>query len=139
MSEAENKEAFGDASMLDQMEAEAANDDSVSDQGPPPSEWPYDPVIAENAAFMAGMGFNILSKKYGDHWNIRREDGERLGVAIAQCADHYMNWLTRLGPGGNLLLLTAMLTGPRITKTALIRAQQKAQKKKDAENEQPNQ
>ncbi|MFQ3261265.1 hypothetical protein [Reinekea sp.] len=128
--EAEQVE-FGDIDQLESMQAEAANDEQASnaDNGPPPSEWPYDPVIAENAAMITAIGFNMASKKFGDHWNLRRDDRERLGVALAQCADHYIKWFERLGPAGNLALVTAMMVGPRMIKTGMMNASNKAKEK----------
>lgn len=131
----EQAQAFGDVDQLDSMQSQAANDETVNN-APPPSEWPYDQVIAENATMMAGMGFHVMANKYGPHWNLREVDGQRLGVALAQCADHYMKWFERMGPGGNLALIAATLIGPRMVKGAIVKAQKKtAEVNREAAND----
>ncbi|GGX52278.1 hypothetical protein [Saccharospirillum salsuginis] len=135
---------YGDPEAVARLLGESANDD-----GPDPSDaydelnrreqqgggsWPFDPVIAENIKVWYGVGFGVVAKKRGDHWQITPDDGHRLGVATAQVIHRFIPDFDNVGPVGNLAIVAAGLIGPRIMLDA-VQGRPKRQDKQQSTND----
>jgi len=134
--------SLGDVATLDRLEGaarEAGTDPADSyaelerrqEQGG--GSWPFDAVIAENAAIFTGIGFKAVAAKRGQHWAISDDDAKRVGVSLAQVIHRYMPDFDEVGPVGNLCIVGAGLVGPRLMLDSFQKAQAKAAKAENSE------
>lgn len=123
---------LGDTAAIDRIMADSgqgqagpepgdAYDELNARQSQGGGSWPFDPVIAENAQILCGIGFSIQAQKRGSHWALPDDDARRLGVALAQVVHKYMPDFDNVGPVGNLAIVGASVLGPRIMLDAMTR------------------
>lgn len=107
--------------------AEAAEAEYIPGGEPEPE--PAGPSTADVVAPLLGMGFSLIAARRGDHWNLRREEGEALAEEVGRVLDHY--WPDQeLPPWAGLAVAGAAIIGPRI---AADRAKAAAEEASDAE------
>ena len=101
------------------------------------TRFPFDPVIAQNAKMILGMGAHRLSQNRGPHWQLSEEDADKLGVGIAQVIKHYVPDFDNVGVVGNLALISAGIVVPRLMIDVMSKKQQPSDKPKGTTHGQP--
>lgn len=135
-------EQLGDVAALDALEGEVIEGEATSASETAEAQreldqndgiaFPYDPVLAQSVTMYIGIGSGIAARKYGPHWQFKKEEAESLSVATCQLIQHYLPDLEPTNPLMNFAMVAGVVVGPRVMLTAM---NSKAQKKVEQQSE----
>lgn len=116
---------------LERLEAQAAHEEAQAAEaeyipGVDPEPAPPQPSTAEVVTPLVGLLFSVVAARRGEHWELKRAEGEALGGELGAVLDHYMPD-QEMPPWVGLAVAGVAIIGPRIAADkALAVAQEKA-------------